>query len=454
MNMHEFDPTRAGATVAPAGGSNIRSAKEQEILQVLHHKLIRMMDLSVLGTMDADQARRKIREIAEGVVVDEALPLSLEARQRVIKQVADEILGLGPLEPLLADPTISDILVNSADTVYIERNGRLERADTTFQDDAHLLHIIDRIVSSVGRRIDESSPMVDARLKDGSRVNAIIPPLALDGPMLSIRRFAVDPLKMDDLIRLGTLQPAVAELLAGIVKARLNVIISGGTGSGKTTLLNVLSGYIPEGERIITIEDSAELQFQHDHLVRLETRPPNVEGRGHVTQRDLVRNALRMRPDRIVIGEVRSVEALDMLQAMNTGHDGSLTTIHANTPRDALTRVENMVSMAGLEIPLTSVRTQVASAVHVVLQVERMDDGSRKLVSLQEINGMEGDIVTMSEIFTFERTGVGADGTVSGSFRATGIIPGFYDRLRRRGIDIGREIFDPRQSVEEDIAYG
>lgn len=454
MNMNEFDPMHIPSPPAPGNGSYVKSAKEQEILHVLHHKLIRMMDLSVLGSMDAEQARRKIREIAEGIVADEAMPLSLDARQRVIKQVADEILGLGPLEPLLADPTVSDILVNSSDTIYVERHGRLEQTDATFQDDAHLLHIIDRIVSSVGRRIDESSPMVDARLKDGSRVNAIIPPLALDGPMLSIRRFAVDPLKMDDLIKFGTLEPAVAHLLTGIVKARLNVVISGGTGSGKTTLLNVLSGYIPEGERIITIEDSAELQFQHDHLVRLETRPPNVEGRGEVTARDLVRNALRMRPDRIIIGEVRSVEAMDMLQAMNTGHDGSLTTIHANTPRDALTRVENMVSMAGLEIPLASVRAQVASAVHVVLQVERLDDGSRKLVSVQEINGMEGDIVTMSEIFTFERTGIAADGKVSGTFRATGIIPGFYDRLRRRGVDVSREIFDPRQSTGESIAYG
>jgi pilus assembly protein CpaF len=454
VNTSEFDPMLPSAPSVPSHGNNANSSKEQEILHVLHQKLIRMMDLSVLGSMDGEQARRKIREIAEGIVADEAVPLSLDARRRVIKQVADEILGLGPLEPLLADPTISDILVNSSDSVYVERHGRLEQANATFQDDAHLLHIIDRIVSSVGRRIDESSPMVDARLKDGSRVNAIIPPLALDGPMLSIRRFAVDPLKMDDLIRLGTLPPAVAQLLAGIVKARLNVVISGGTGSGKTTLLNVLSGYIPEGERIITIEDSAELQFQHDHLVRLETRPPNVEGRGQVTQRDLVRNALRMRPDRIIIGEVRSVEALDMLQAMNTGHDGSLTTIHANTPRDALSRVENMVSMAGLEIPLASVRSQVASAVHVVLQVERMDDGGRKLVSLQEINGMEGDIVTMSEIFTFERTGISADGKVTGSFRATGIIPGFYDRVRRRGIDIDRELFDPRRSTGESIAYG
>ncbi len=456
MNTTRLEPMYEAPLSIPGNGngSGNRSAKERESLQILHQKLIKMMDLSVLSKMKSDEARRKIREIAEGVVAEEAMPLSLDARRRVIKQVADEILGLGPLEPLLADPTVSDILVNSSKTVYVERHGRLEMTDVTFQDDAHLLHIIDRIVSRVGRRIDESSPMVDARLADGSRVNAIIRPLALDGPMLSIRRFAVDPLKMEDLIGYGTLHPTVAELLTGIIKARLNMIISGGTGTGKTTMLNVLSGYIPEGERIITIEDSAELQFQHDHLVRLETRPPNVEGKGEVIQRDLVRNALRMRPDRIIIGEVRSVETLDMLQAMNTGHDGSLTTIHANSARDALTRVENMVSMAGFEIPLTSIRAQIASAVHVVLQLERFDDGSRKLVSLQEINGMEGDIVTMSEIFNFDRRGIAEDGKVKGEFRATGIIPTFYDRLQRRGVDISREIFDPRQAIAEDISYG
>ncbi|MDH3638514.1 MAG: CpaF family protein [Gammaproteobacteria bacterium] len=453
MNTTEASSEYTAQTEAPPAGITI-SAKEREMFQILHQKLIKMMDLSVLSSMKSDEARRKIRQIAEGIVAEEQMPLNLAARQRLVKQVADEILGLGPLEPLLADPTISDILVNSSNTVYVERNGRLHLTDVTFQDDAHLLHIIDRIVSSVGRRIDESSPMVDARLKDGSRVNAIIRPLALDGPMLSIRRFAVNPLKMEDLIKYGTVQPAVAQLLTAIVKARLNMIISGGTGAGKTTLLNVLSGYIPEGERLITIEDSAELQFQHDHLVRLETRPPNVEGKGQVAQRDLVRNALRMRPDRIIIGEVRGAESLDMLQAMNTGHDGSLTTIHANSPRDALTRVENMVSMTGFEMPLASVRSQIASAVHVVLQLERLDDGTRKLVSVQEINGMEGDIVTMSEIFAYKRSGVASDGKVIGSFQATGIVPVFYDRLRRRGIDISREIFDPRHETEERIAYG
>lgn len=458
MNTTQFEPMYQAPPNIPGSGNGSgngsRSTKEQESLQALHHKLIKMMDLSVLTNMKQDEARRKIREIAEGVVTDDAMPLSLDARQRVIKQVADEILGLGPLEPLLADPTISDILVNSSKTVYVERHGRLELTDVTFQDDAHLLHIIDRIVSRVGRRIDESSPMVDARLRDGSRVNAIIRPLALDGPMLSIRRFAVDPLKMEDLIDFETLRPAVAQLLIGIIRARLNMIISGGTGTGKTTFLNVLSGYVPEGERLITIEDSAELQFQHEHLVRLETRPSNVEGKGEVSQRDLVRNALRMRPDRIIIGEVRSAETLDMLQAMNTGHDGSLTTIHANSARDALTRVENMVCMTGFEIPLTSIRAQIASAVNVVLQLERFDDGSRKLVSLQEINGMEGDIVTMSEIFKFDRSGVAEDGKVLGSFRATGIIPAFYSGLQRRGIDISRDIFDPREEIAENITYG
>jgi pilus assembly protein CpaF len=350
-------------------------------------------------------------------------------------------MGHGPLEPLLADPTVSDILVNGPYQVYVERRGKLELTDVRFNGDAHLMNIIDRIVSAVGRRVDESSPMVDARLKDGSRVNAIIPPLAIDGPMLSIRRFAVELLSVDDLIALGTLDDALARVLQAIVKGRLNIVISGGTGAGKTTLLNIMSSFVPETERVVTIEDSAELQLQQPHVVRLETRPPNVEGKGEITQRDLVRNSLRMRPERIILGEVRGGEALDMLQAMNTGHDGSLTTVHANTPRDALSRIETMVSMSGITFPIKALRAQMASALNVVVQVSRDEDGRRRIVSLQEINGMEGDIITMSEIFTFERTGIDKDGNVLGRLRATGVMPGFQRRLAQRGIDLPVDLF-------------
>jgi pilus assembly protein CpaF len=342
---------------------------------------------------------------------------------------------------LLADSTISDILVNGAKSVYIERKGMLELTDVEFNDDDHLMNIIDRIVSAVGRRIDESSPMVDARLADGSRVNVIIPPLALDGPMVSIRRFSVEMLGMDNLIGLGTITDAAAQLLAAMVKARLNILVSGGTGAGKTTLLNILSGYIQATQRVVTIEDSAELQLQQPHVVRLETRPPNIEGKGEVTQRDLVRNCLRMRPERIVLGEVRGGEALDMLQAMNTGHDGSLTTIHANTPRDALTRIENMVSMTGVEIPPMGLRAQIASAINVVVQIERQEDGRRRLASIQEIVGMEGDIITMSEMFRFNREGIDENGQVIGELRPTGIVPSFHRDLKRRGIDLPIELF-------------
>jgi pilus assembly protein CpaF len=374
---------------------------------------------------------------------EQSAPLNVEQRKRVVQCIEDEVLGLGPLEPLLKDPTISDILVNGASQVYIERRGKLELTDLRFNDDRHLLNIIDRIVSGVGRRIDESSPMVDARLKDGSRVNAIIPPLALDGPMLSIRRFAVELLSIDDLVKLGSVNAEVARVLQAIVKGRLNVIVSGGTGAGKTTLLNILSGFIPADERIVTIEDSAELQLQQPHVVRLETRPPNIEGKGEVTSRDLVRNSLRMRPERVIVGEVRGAEALDMLQAMNTGHDGSLTTIHANTPRDALSRIENMVSMAGITFPTKTLRSQLASAIDVVVQVERHEDGKRRVVSVQEINGMEGDVITMSELFMFERRGIDAQGNVLGQMRATGIIPAFHKELKSKGIDIPIETFEP-----------
>jgi pilus assembly protein CpaF len=409
----------------------------------IYDKLLQVLDLSLLSSVDEVQARTQIREISMRLIVEAAAPLSLGQRQFIVRRIEDEVMGHGPLEPLLADPTISDILVNGADQVYVERRGKLERTEVRFNDDQHLLNIIDRIVSAVGRRIDESSPMVDARLADGSRVNAIIPPLALNGPILSIRRFAVELLGVDDLLNIGTLTRPVADVLKAVVAARLNVLISGGTGAGKTTLLNILSSFIPKDERIVTIEDSAELQLQQPHVVRLETRPANIEGRGEITQRDLVRNSLRMRPDRIVIGEVRGAEALDMLQAMNTGHDGSLTTVHANTPRDALGRVENMVSMTGLPFPIKALRAQIASAIQVVVQVERSEDGKRRVTSVQEINGMEGDIITMSEIFAFRRSGVDEQGQVLGSLVPTGVVPGFHKRLIVRGFNVPTTTFRP-----------
>ena len=421
---------------------------ERECKELVYQRLLKAMDLSLIGTLEDREARRQIREICERLMADEQVPLSVVSRQRVIRRIEDEVLGLGPLEPLLADRTISDILVNGPEQVYVERRGRLELTEVRFNSNAHLMNIIDRIVSSVGRRVDESSPMVDARLKDGSRVNAIIPPLALDGASLSIRRFAAELLSIDDLIRLGSISDELATVMNAVVRARLNVLVSGGTGAGKTTLLNLLSGFISETERVVTIEDSAELQLRQPHVVRLETRPPNIEGRGAVSQRDLVRNSLRMRPDRIVIGEVRGAEALDMLQAMNTGHDGSLTTIHANTPRDALARVENMVSMTGISFPAKALRSQIASAIDIVIQVERQEDGRRRVVSLQEINGMEGDIITTSEIFRFERRGLGADGQVLGELVTTGIVPGFERRLKERGVELPVALFRRAQDLQ------
>jgi len=417
------------------------SPTEREWKQRIYERLLKVLDLSVLGSLGEEAARSQIREITNRLLLEESAPLSLAQRQFVTRRIEDEVLGHGPLEPLLLDPTISDILVNGPKQVYVERFGKLELTEVQFNDDAHLMNIIDRIVSAVGRRIDESSPMVDARLKDGSRVNVIIPPLALDGPILSIRRFGIELLSVDDLIRLGTIDEPLAKVLNGIVHGRLNVVISGGTGTGKTTLLNILSAFVPVTERVVTIEDSAELQLQQPHVVRLEMRPPNIEGKGGVTQRDLVRNALRMRPDRIIVGEVRGPEALDMLQAMNTGHDGSLTTIHANSPRDALGRIETMVSMTGISFPMRALRAQMASAINVVLQIARDEDGRRRLTSLQEINGMEGDVITMSEIFSFERSGVDKDGNVLGKLRPTGVVPGFQRRLARRGIDLPVELF-------------
>ncbi|MFA5940824.1 MAG: CpaF family protein [Sinimarinibacterium sp.] len=424
-----------------AGQSSIEVAWKHRI----HDRLLKVMDLSAIDRTDERQARTQIRDLAQQVMNEQQVPLPALARQRIATQIEDEILGLGPIEPLLGDQLISDILVNGSNSVYVERMGRLEKTDVRFRDDSHLLSIIDRIVARVGRRIDESSPMVDARLPDGSRVNAIIPPLALDGPLLSIRRFTLKRMGIEQLIEFDMLTPWMGDMLSAIVRARLNVLISGGTGSGKTTLLNVLSGFIPASERILTIEDSAELQLQQPHVARLETRPPNIEGRGEVTQRDLVRNALRMRPDRIIVGEVRGGEALDMLQAMNTGHDGSLTTIHANTPRDALSRIENMVAMTGLDLPATTVRQQVASAIQVVVQVERMEDGKRRVVGIQEIQGMEGAIITMAEIFHFRRRGVDKAGNVIGQFEATGVVPRFQQRFQQRGIEVDPSIYDPQR---------
>jgi pilus assembly protein CpaF len=422
------------------------SPTEREWKQRIYERLLKILDLSLLGSLEESAARAQIREITGRLLLEESAPLSLAQRHFVIRRIEDEVMGLGPLEPLLADPTISDILVNGSQQVYVERRGKLEMTEVRFNDDAHLMNIIDRIVSAVGRRVDESSPMVDARLKDGSRVNVIIPPLALDGPIMSIRRFAVELLKVEDLIRLGTINESLSKVLKAIVQGRLNVVISGGTGAGKTTMLNILSGFVPLTERVVTIEDSAELQLQQPHVVRLETRPPNIEGKGEVAQRDLVRNALRMRPERIIVGEVRGAEALDMLQAMNTGHDGSLTTVHANSPRDALSRIETMVSMTGMTFPIKALRAQMASAINVVIQVARDEDGRRRVISLQEINGMEGDVVTMSEIFTFQRTGVDKEGNVLGELKPTGVVPAFQKRLSRRGLDLQASLFSIDQA--------
>ncbi|HTJ55480.1 MAG TPA: CpaF family protein [Nitrosospira sp.] len=415
----------------------------EELKAHIHQKLLDRMDLTIVESLSPERLLLEIKNLVERLLVEEGTPLNEVERQCIVRDIQNEVLGLGPLEPLLLDATISDILVNTHRQVYVERRGQLELTDTHFANEAHLRKIIDRIVSRVGRRVDESSPMVDARLPDGSRVNAIIPPLAIDGSLLSIRRFSVKPLKMNDLVGYKSLTPEMAEIIAGLVKGKCSVLISGGTGSGKTTLLNIMSGFIPASERIITIEDAAELQLQQPHVVRLETRPPNVEGKGEISQRALVRNSLRMRPDRVIIGEVRGAEALDMLQAMNTGHEGSMATVHANTARDALGRVENMVNMAGLNLPIKAVRQQISSAIWIVIQALRLTDGKRKVTSIQEITGMEGDIITMQEIFTFEQTGTSADGTVQGHFRATGIRPKFAERLKKYGIPLREDLFDP-----------
>ncbi|HWY58897.1 MAG TPA: CpaF family protein [Terriglobales bacterium] len=430
--------------------ANLQTFERTEYQQVkadLHRKILDRLDLEKLGRTPSDAARDEVLGLIRTTVNTEAVPLSFAERERLAREILDEIFGLGPLEPLLKDPTVSDILVNRFDRVYVERAGKLEPTGLSFKDDSHLMQIIDRIVSRVGRRVDESSPMVDARLPDGSRVNAIIPPLAIDGPCLSIRRFGRDPITARNMIENKTLTEPMLELLSAMVKGRLNLLISGGTGAGKTTLLNVLSGYIPNSERVVTIEDAAELQMKQEHVVRLETRPPNIEGKGAVRQRQLVINSLRMRPDRIVVGEVRGEEAFDMLQAMNTGHEGSLTTVHANAHRDALARLESMVSMANLNLPERAMRQQIASAIHAIVQIARLSDGTRKVISVSEVTGMEGEVISMQDIFVFERTGIDEGGKVKGVFRATGIRPKFAERLATGGCRLRAALFDSRVEV-------
>lgn len=443
--LRERVPAERGPVVPAGPEREQREVKKEvafnELKAKIHFRLLNLLDLARLEEAPDSVLQEDLRRGIDFILTEEKLVLPFLEKERLCKEIRDELLGYGPLEALLQDGSVNDILVNSYDQVYVERAGKIERTPVRFTDNAHLLKIIEKIAAGVGRRVDESSPMVDARLPDGSRVNAIISPLALDGPALSIRKFAKDPIKVDDLVRFGAITPEIAQVLEAMVKARLNILISGGTGTGKTTFLNVLSSFIPFDERIITIEDSAELQLQQEHVVRLETRPPNLEGLGEVTQRDLVRNALRMRPERIIVGEVRGGEALDMLQAMNTGHDGSLATIHANSPRDALTRLDTMVSMAGLHIPDRAIRHQIASAIHVVIQLARLSDGTRKMMNLHEVIGMEGDVITMQEIFAFEMMGLTEDRKVKGRFIATGIRPKFMKRLEAMGLNLPANVF-------------
>jgi len=434
-----------GSGTPPAANAtgDIDNRAYQQLKYRIHHTLLDRVNLESMQRLTQDQIRDELRVLVERLLDESMVVINEHERRMLTRDIQHEVLGFGPLEPLLNDPSVSDILVNGAHQVYVERGGCLELSDITFVDDAHLMKIIDKIVSRVGRRIDESSPMVDARLPDGSRVNAIIPPLALDGPVMSIRRFSADPLRLNNLVELQSLTDHMSDILQALGHAKINILISGGTGSGKTTMLNAISGYIRDTERIVTIEDAAELQLQQPHVVRLETRPPNLEGRGEVSQRALVRNALRMRPDRIILGEVRGPEALDMLQAMNTGHEGSMATIHANTPRDALTRLENMISMAAAALPVKAMRQQISSAIGVVVQVARLTDGKRKVVSVQEVTGMEGEIITMQEIFAFKQTGTDANGMVQGYFSATGVRPRFGERLRTFGLSVPDDIFTP-----------
>jgi pilus assembly protein CpaF len=432
--------TITGGSPIPSLGKGPRPLAlklQQTIKTAVHQELIKRMDLEKIAQMHENPAsQQQLVSVIQQLIGEQNIPLSAAERDRLVQEVLDEVFGLGPLESLLQDPTVNDILVNTYSSVYVERHGVLEKTAVTFQDDQHLMHVIDKIVSAVGRRVDESSPMVDARLKDGSRVNAIIPPLAVDGPILSIRKFGSKPLVAEDLLRFKALTEPMLEMLKGAVQARLNIIVSGGTGAGKTTLMNVLSGFIDERERIVTIEDSAELQIKHAHVVRLETRPPNVEGKGAVKQRELVINALRMRPDRIILGEVRGEECLDMLQAMNTGHDGSLTTIHSNTPRDALARMETMAMMGSISLPDKAIRAQIASAIHVIVQIARMSDGSRRITHISELTGAFSEVISMQDIFLFEREGLGENAKVKGRFRSTGIVPKFADKLKAAGFPL------------------
>jgi len=431
------------AALAPQRTAAIDNHGYRDLKRRIHGLLLERVDLESMQRLSPERIREELRGLVEHLLDEEAVVINDAERKSLTRDIQHEMLGFGPLETLLSDATVSDILVNGHKQVYVERAGRLELTDVSFDDDAHLMKIIDKIVSRVGRRIDESSPMVDARLPDGSRVNAIIPPLAIDGPVMSIRRFSVDPLRLADLVAYTSMTAEMAEVLQGLGKAKMNILISGGTGSGKTTMLNVISGFIGHTERIVTVEDAAELQLQQPHVVRLETRPPNIEGKGEVSQRALVRNALRMRPDRIILGEVRGAEALDMLGAMNTGHEGSMATIHANTPRDAITRLENMISMAAANLPSKAIRQQISSAVSVVVQVSRLIDGKRKVTSIQEITGMEGEVITMQEIFSFRQTGVAEGGAVVGYFSASGIRPRFLERLNSFGIGVSGALFEP-----------
>ncbi len=452
MRSNKTVATRSGGPAAAEGRLEqfLITKEYYELKTRIHDRLLSLIDLTLLDSLDETMLRQEIRRLVERILLEDkkSIPLNYNERERLFKEIQYEVMGLGPLEPFLQDPTICDILVNTHKQIYVERFGRLELTEAGFKDDAHLRRIIDKIVSAVGRRIDESCPMVDARLPDGSRVNAVIPPLSIDGPILSIRRFAVEPLELEDLIKFKALTPEIGELFKGIVRARLNILISGGTGTGKTTLLNVLSRFIPPNERIVTIEDSAELQLKQEHVVRLETRPPNIEGKGEVTQRDLVRNSLRMRPDRIIVGEVRGGEVLDMFQAMNTGHDGSLSSIHANSPRDALMRLETLAAMTGLNIQSIFIRKYISSALNIIIHLARLVDGSRRVISFQEIAGMEGDTIVLQEIFSFEQTGLDEEGKVKGRFRAKGYRPKFIDKFRALNIPIPYDLFDTEKVHE------
>jgi pilus assembly protein CpaF len=444
MSLLNLSTPPSGTPVPPRPAPRVEAPRPQyiELKANIHRKLLNRLNLEALASAERQRAEAEIRTLLYDLIAEESVPLNMAERDAILGDVIDEVFGLGPLEPLLRDPTISDILVNTYKHVYVERGGRLERHPTTFQDDKHLLRVIDRIVSGVGRRIDDSSPMVDARLPDGSRVNAIIPPLAVDGPLLSIRRFPAERLKAEDLVANRSLTAPMLQFLEHCVRAKCNMLISGGTGAGKTTLLNVLSSFISERERIVTIEDAAELQLHQEHVARLETRPPNVEGKGAIKQRQLLINALRMRPDRIVVGETRGEEALDMLQAMNTGHDGSLTTIHANTPRDALSRIETMIAMGATNLPERAMRQQIAAAIQIIIQQSRLSDGTRKVTAISEITGMEGDVITTQDIYVFEKLGVSAEGKVIGRFRATGVRPKVCERLKAAGIHLPPNMFE------------